>query len=130
MASAGRRRGVGRCSLFPITRHGPNIPALSQRGFVSCGYQPMMKKVVGDGRASLDDETEVNPAMRRLVEDEFRRGPAFPSCPSRTMGRREKAARGFLSGPSLSNAWLSCAGTGDLAPAVGMLKVSSPNSGD
>ena len=42
------------------------------------GYQPTMKKVVSDRRASLDDETEVKPAMRKLVEDEFRRGASIP----------------------------------------------------
>ena len=42
------------------------------------GYQPTMKKVVSDRRASLDEETEVKPAMRRLVEDEFRRGASIP----------------------------------------------------
>ncbi len=45
------------------------------------GYQPTMKKVVSDRRASLDDETEVKPAMRRLVEDEFRRGATIPVVP-------------------------------------------------
>ncbi len=48
------------------------------------GYQPTMKKVVSDRRASLDEETEVKPAMRKLVEEEFRRGAsisvvAFPA---------------------------------------------------
>jgi hypothetical protein len=47
------------------------------------GYQPTMKKVVSDRRASLDDETEIKPALRKLVEEEFRRGAsvavaAFP----------------------------------------------------
>lgn len=42
------------------------------------GYQPTMKKVVSDRRASLDEETEVKPALRRLVEDEFRRGASIP----------------------------------------------------
>jgi hypothetical protein len=44
------------------------------------GYQPTMKKVVSDRRASLDGETEVKPALRKLVEDEFRRsGLALPA---------------------------------------------------
>jgi hypothetical protein len=43
-----------------------------------------MKKVVSDRRASLDEETEVKPARRKLVEEEFRRGAsisivAFPT---------------------------------------------------
>lgn len=42
------------------------------------GYQPTMKKVVNDRRASLDEETEIKPAMRKLVEEEFRRGASIP----------------------------------------------------
>lgn len=45
------------------------------------GYLPTMKKVVSDRRASLDEETEVKPAMRKLVEDEFRRGASIPVMP-------------------------------------------------
>ena len=48
------------------------------------GYQPTMKKVVSDRRASLDEDQEVTPAIRKLVEEEFRRGAsisvvAFPA---------------------------------------------------
>jgi hypothetical protein len=42
------------------------------------GYQPTVKKVVNDRRASLDDETEVTPALCKLVEEEFRRGASIP----------------------------------------------------
>jgi hypothetical protein len=42
------------------------------------GYQPTLKKVVSDRRASLDEEKEVKPAMRKLVEEEFRRGASVP----------------------------------------------------
>jgi hypothetical protein len=42
------------------------------------GYQPTMKKVVSDRRASLDEETEVKPSIRKLVEDEFRRAASIP----------------------------------------------------
>jgi len=42
------------------------------------GYQPTMRKVVSDRRASLDEETEIKPALRKLVEDEFRRGASAP----------------------------------------------------
>jgi Protein of unknown function (DUF499) len=42
------------------------------------GYQPTVKKVVNDRRASLDDETETKPTMRKIVEDEFRRGASVP----------------------------------------------------
>jgi hypothetical protein len=45
------------------------------------GYQPTMKKVVNDRRASLDHESEVKPAIRKLVEDEFRRGASIPVVP-------------------------------------------------
>lgn len=45
------------------------------------GYQPTMKKVVSDRRASLDEETEVKPVMRKLVEEEFRRGASMPVVP-------------------------------------------------
>jgi hypothetical protein len=45
------------------------------------GYQPTMKKVVSDRRASLDDESEVKPAIRKLVEDEFRRGVSISLVP-------------------------------------------------
>jgi hypothetical protein len=34
--------------------------------------------VVSDRRASLDDEADVKPALRRLVEEEFRRGNSLP----------------------------------------------------
>ena len=42
------------------------------------GYQPTMKKVVSDRRASLDEETEVKPAIRKVVNEEFRRGATIP----------------------------------------------------
>jgi hypothetical protein len=40
-----------------------------------------MKKVVNDRRASLDEETEIKPAVRKLVEEEFRRGASIPLVP-------------------------------------------------
>lgn len=40
--------------------------------------QATLKKVVSDRRASLDEETEIRPAMRSLVENEFRRGATVP----------------------------------------------------
>ncbi len=42
------------------------------------GYQPTMKKVVSDRRASLDGETEIKPALRKLVDEEMRRGAGIP----------------------------------------------------
>jgi hypothetical protein len=44
-------------------------------------HQPTLKKVVSDRRASLDEETEVKPAIRSLVEKEFRRGASIPLVP-------------------------------------------------
>ena len=41
------------------------------------GYQPTMKKVVSDRRASLDEDQEVAPAIWKLVEEEFRRGASI-----------------------------------------------------
>ena len=41
-------------------------------------YQATLKKVVSDRRASLDEETEIKPAVRKLVEGEFKRGTALP----------------------------------------------------
>jgi len=41
-------------------------------------HQPTLKKVVSDRRASLDDESEIIPAMRKLVETEFRHGASIP----------------------------------------------------
>ncbi|MEA3245622.1 MAG: DUF499 domain-containing protein [Gemmatimonadota bacterium] len=42
------------------------------------GFQPTLKKVVNDRRASLDEESEIKPAARKLVEEEFRRGASVP----------------------------------------------------
>lgn len=44
-------------------------------------HQPTMKKVVSDRRASLDEETEIKPAMRKIIENEFRRGASAPLVP-------------------------------------------------
>ena len=42
-------------------------------------HQATLKKVVSDRRASLDEEDEIKPALRKLVEDEFKRGATLPS---------------------------------------------------
>ena len=44
-------------------------------------HQPTLKKVVSDRRASLDEESEIKPAMRKIIEDEFRRGASVPVVP-------------------------------------------------
>ena len=44
-------------------------------------HQATLKKVVSDRRASLDEETEIRPAIRKLVENEFARGATLPVIP-------------------------------------------------
>ena len=41
-------------------------------------HQATLKKVVSDRRASLDDDSEIKPAIRKLIEDEFTRGATLP----------------------------------------------------
>jgi hypothetical protein len=41
-------------------------------------HQATLKKVVSDRRASLDEETEIKPTIRKLVETEFTRGANIP----------------------------------------------------
>ena len=44
-------------------------------------HQATLKKVVSDRRAALDEETEIRPTIRRLVEEEFARGASLPIVP-------------------------------------------------
>lgn len=41
------------------------------------GHQATMKKVVSDRRASLDEETEIKPAIRQIVQREFEKGASI-----------------------------------------------------
>ena len=41
-------------------------------------HQATLRKVVSDRRASLDEETEIRPTVRNLVEGEFARGATVP----------------------------------------------------
>ncbi len=41
-------------------------------------HQATLKKVVSDRRASLDEKADIKPAMRKLVDDEFRDGATLP----------------------------------------------------
>lgn len=41
-------------------------------------HQATLKKVVSDRRASLDEETEIKPAMKSLVQKEFSKGASVP----------------------------------------------------
>jgi hypothetical protein len=54
--------------------------ALGEPGF-KISHQATMKKVVNDRRASLDEDTEIKPAMRLLVQKEFDRGASIPIVP-------------------------------------------------
>ncbi|MDR2730237.1 MAG: DUF499 domain-containing protein [Treponema sp.] len=42
------------------------------------GYQPTLKKVVSDRRASLDEESEIKPAMKSVIEEQFRKNANIP----------------------------------------------------
>ena len=44
-------------------------------------HQATLKKVVADRRAALDEATEIRPALRTLVQEEFARGAHFPIVP-------------------------------------------------
>lgn len=44
-------------------------------------HQATMKKVVSDRRASLDEDTEIKPAMRLILQKEFDRGASVPIVP-------------------------------------------------
>ncbi len=67
-------------AAFALEDHGYFVRKAGSDGF-RIGYLPTVRKVVNDRRASLDDETEVKPALRKLVEDEFRRGASIPVVP-------------------------------------------------
>ncbi len=41
-------------------------------------HQATLRKVVSDRRASLDEETEIKPAIRKLIEDAFKKGATLP----------------------------------------------------
>ena len=49
-------------------------------------HQPTLKKVVSDRRASLDESSEIRPAMQTLVKSEFDRGRTLPVFPFRLDG--------------------------------------------
>jgi hypothetical protein len=41
-------------------------------------HQPTLKKVMNDRRASLDDDLDIKPTMRKLVQGEFEKGRSLP----------------------------------------------------
>ncbi len=64
-------------AAFALEERGYFVRRVGSDGF-RIGYQPTLKKVVSDRRASLDDEREVKPAIRQWVEEQFRRGASLP----------------------------------------------------
>ena len=50
-------------------------------------HKATLKKVVSDRRASLDEEAEIRPAMRKLVESEFARKAELPTTVFPEAGR-------------------------------------------
>ena len=62
--------GALEASGFFVRKSGPD-------GF-RIHHQATLKKVVSDRRAALDEETEIRPAARQLVEDEFSRAADLP----------------------------------------------------
>lgn len=53
---------------------------VGQDGF-KIQWSPTLKKVVNDRRASLDNESEIKPMMRSIVQKEFERGATVPTVP-------------------------------------------------
>ena len=56
------------------------IRRIGSDGF-KISHQPTLKKVVSDRRASLDEETEIRPVMRSMVQKEFDRGATLSVVP-------------------------------------------------
>jgi hypothetical protein len=67
-------------AALDLERRGYFIRKAGSDGF-RIGNQPKIQKVVSDRRASLDTETEIKPILRKLVEEEFRRGASIPVQP-------------------------------------------------
>jgi hypothetical protein len=64
-------------AVFALEDKSYFIRRVGSDGF-KIGHQPTMKKVVSDRRASLDEETEIKPAMRSIIQKEFERGATIP----------------------------------------------------
>ena len=64
-------------AAMALEKHGFFIRKIGADGF-QIGPKPTLKKVVNDRRASLDDDTEVKPEMRKLVKNEFEKGASIP----------------------------------------------------
>jgi hypothetical protein len=67
-------------AVFALEDKSYFIRRIGSDGF-RIGHQATMKKVVSDRRASLDEESEILPALRALVLKEFDRGRTIPIVP-------------------------------------------------
>jgi hypothetical protein len=77
-------------SAFALEDKSYFIRRIGSDGF-KISHQATMKKVVSDRRASLDEETEIKPTMRSLIQKEFSRGASIPVA--RAMSARNDAPR-------------------------------------
>jgi hypothetical protein len=64
-------------AAFALEEKSYFIRRVGSDGF-KISHQPTMKKVVSDRRASLDEQSEIKPAMRLLVKEQFDRGASMP----------------------------------------------------
>ena len=64
-------------AAFALEDHSYFLRKVGSDG-LKISYQPTMKKVVSDRRASLDEDTEIRPAMRSLIQKEFQKGASIP----------------------------------------------------
>ena len=67
-------------AAFALESRSYFIRRVGSDGF-KISHQPTMKKVVSDRRASLDEETEIKPTVRILIQKEFDRGATIPMVP-------------------------------------------------
>lgn len=63
-------------AAFALENKSYFIRKVGSDGF-KIGYLPTLKKVVNDRRASLDEESEIRPAMRNLIKKEFEKGASI-----------------------------------------------------
>jgi len=63
-------------AALALEKKGFYLRKIGKDGF-RFGFQPTLKKVVGDRRASLD-ESEVNRALKKVVKEEWERGAMIP----------------------------------------------------
>lgn len=67
-------------AAFALENKSYFIRRVGSDGF-KISHQPTMRKVVNDRRASLDEDDDIKPAMRNLVQKEFDRGATIPIVP-------------------------------------------------